>query len=256
MSRQLAQTRTYGPPEDEDGERLPRGCFSRALVVDDDHHVRDLLCRMLRRWGIAARGARDVFDARSELLSVPELLLVDVYLPDGSGVTVAREAAALSPRPVVVGISGNASPDKTFELGCAGVRAFLVKPFSEHELSVAVRTALIEHEIEELRAGRPRPLSEPTRTVLAGALDGYCAHHGLTRRQRQMVGKIVEGVPRGRLATALGVTENTCKSDIRRMLMRCGLARTTGIPAAVLEHSRSQPSVDTGRVSETRPVKS
>lgn len=253
-----ARGRVFGAPEpdDEDAGRLPRGSFARALVVDDDRQVRELLCRMLARWGTSVVGARGLAEGRLGLERMPDLVLVDLCLPDGSGVALAREAAALRPAPLIVGMSGRASPDESFALGRAGVRAFLVKPFTERQLSAAASAALAEHETSEVRAGRPRDLSEVTRSILVGALDAFCARHAMSPRQRQVVAEIVKGTPRAVLASVLGISENTCKTYIRRILARCGLERTADVPAAVLEHARLSGSKAKGltAVSSAEPA--
>lgn len=237
MVRHAARTRVFGAPDPKEPEPLPRGSFRHGLVVDDVRQVRDLLGRMLARWGIPVTPARNLAEGRAALDRGPDLVLVDLNLPDGSGVALAREAAALRPKPLVVGISGKASPDQTFALGRAGVRAFLVKPVTEHQLGAAIRAALAEHETDELRAGRPRRLSDATQTILARALDDFSEHHDLTPRQRQIVAEIVRGTPRASLAHALAISENTCKTDVRRILAHCGLERTADLPAAVLAHA-------------------
>lgn len=247
MPRQSGYARVFGPPE-RDGEELPRGSFARALVVDDDERLCVLLSQWLQGSGMSVRGAHDVAQARAAFVWAPQLVLVDVCLPDGSGTTVAREVAALDPKPVVVGMSGAASPEQTFDLARADVRAFLVKPFSDRDLSVTLREALVEHEIEETAAGRARPFSPTTRSALRAALDPFCEHHALSARQREIVAEILRGTPRSLLAQTLGVSENTCKTGIRRILMHCGVERTADLPAAVLAHRHSGRSASTMRL--------
>lgn len=210
------------------------GCFERALVVEDDELVQSFLCRTLRRWGTAALGAGSVRDGLAALVNKPDLVLVDVRLPDGLGTAVAAEAVSLRHRPLVLGMSAVSTPSEAFDLSKVGVRAFLNKPFAVEDLAATVASALVAHEFDELRAGRARKLTPPTRAALDEKLDAFACAHGLVRGQLDLLRKLVDGTPRAGLAQALGVTENTAKGRVRRLLTRCQAERTGELVGLVL----------------------
>lgn len=99
------------------------------LVVDDDPEFRKLAGRLLIARGLTVAGEADSVEAGRAAATrlEPSAALVDVELPDGDGVTLARELAALPwhPRIVLTSIDGDIT---TTEEACnAGARAFVNK---------------------------------------------------------------------------------------------------------------------------------
>lgn len=118
----------------------------RVAVIEDDDSLREAIARIATSWGadvaVAATSARAL-----ELLSEPpppELILIDVCLADDSAFPLLEVAAGLSPAPVIVAMSGKASPDEAFQLAQCGVRKYLAKPFSSDDLVVTVEAAFRE----------------------------------------------------------------------------------------------------------------
>jgi DNA-binding NtrC family response regulator len=74
----------------------------------------------------------------------PQLVIMDVRLPDGTALDVAEAATRRRPAPTMVVVSGNASPEESFRLAQAGVRAYLAKPLGMDDLVQAVEGALRE----------------------------------------------------------------------------------------------------------------
>jgi CheY-like chemotaxis protein len=100
-----------------------------VLVVDDDPEFRELAGRLLAANGLTMVGEAD--SVAAALLAAVELkssaVLADVELPDGDGVTLARELAALPWHPQIVLTSINADITTTGEARLAGARAFVAK---------------------------------------------------------------------------------------------------------------------------------
>jgi len=116
-------------------------------VVEDDIAVRAAIARILGSWGnVLIAEAGTAGEARSLLSSPPppDLLVIDVRLPDGPAFSLVELACQLSPAPIVVAMSGKASPDEAFRLGQRGVRKYLPKPFSIEEFTAAVEEARSE----------------------------------------------------------------------------------------------------------------
>jgi DNA-binding NarL/FixJ family response regulator len=100
-----------------------------VLVVDDDPQFRKLAGRLLAASGLAVvgeAGSVAAAIAAADRLN-PSAALVDVELPDGDGVTLARELAALPWRPRVVLTSVDGDSTTTEEAQNAGAHAFVVK---------------------------------------------------------------------------------------------------------------------------------
>ena len=120
--------------------------IQRVIVVEDEPDLCEAIARIVADWGALVSVAGTAAEARELLAKAPppDLILVDIRLPDGSAVSVIDIAHGLSPTPVVVAMSGKASPDEAFELAFKGVRGYLAKPFSRRELCEAVEDALRE----------------------------------------------------------------------------------------------------------------
>ncbi len=118
--------------------------LERVLVIEDDAALRAAIVRTVRGWGASQLfEAGTAAEAREQLAAVPppDLVIIDVRLPDDSAFNVLDSAADLSPAPVIVAMSGKASPDEAFRLAQLGVRAYLAKPFSIQELADSVEAA-------------------------------------------------------------------------------------------------------------------
>jgi DNA-binding NtrC family response regulator len=116
-----------------------------ALVVDDDPTIRAGLAAFLRTQSLRVATAANAADALTQLRAAkPDLVVLDVRLPDGDAFTVLEGARKISPAPVRIGLSGEASPEETFRLGLYGVRKFLQKPVSLDDLWSAIRDAVEE----------------------------------------------------------------------------------------------------------------
>jgi CheY-like chemotaxis protein len=106
------------------------GRVSRSvLVVDDDPEFRELAGRLLAASGLTVVGEADGVAAALEAAArlVPSAILLDIELPDGDGITLARELAALPWRPRVVLTSIDGDITTTDEAHDAGARGFVNK---------------------------------------------------------------------------------------------------------------------------------
>ena len=119
----------------------------RVLLVEDDVSLRSAIARALRSTGRVIEETASCAEALAALEHGPDLVLLDVRLPDGSGVQVARAASELRRSPLIVVLSGEASAQEAFALAQLGAIQFLSKPFSLDELLAAielVQTARVE----------------------------------------------------------------------------------------------------------------
>jgi CheY-like chemotaxis protein len=100
-----------------------------VLVVDDDPEFRELARRLLAASGLTVVGEADSVAAAlaAAVQLKPSAVLTDVELPDGDGLTLARELAGLPWRPNIVLTSIDADITTTGEARLAGARAFVVK---------------------------------------------------------------------------------------------------------------------------------
>ncbi|RIK89361.1 MAG: hypothetical protein DCC71_26005 [Proteobacteria bacterium] len=114
----------------------------RVLIVEDDRALSAALARLALIWCDDVTSVDGVEAARRALANAPpELLLVDLRLPDGSGFDVVEAACATRPLPVIVAMSGQATPEDSFRLAHMGVRGWVTKPFTTEAITRAVETA-------------------------------------------------------------------------------------------------------------------
>lgn len=115
----------------------------RVLIVEDDRALCTALARLARsKWASEVWQAHSVAEAREMMLQQPDLMIIDVKLPDGDSFGLVEAAWSLKPAPVVVAMSGAASAEEAFRLGQLGVRAYVAKPLSVESLSEEVEKAL------------------------------------------------------------------------------------------------------------------
>jgi DNA-binding NarL/FixJ family response regulator len=100
-----------------------------VLVVDDDPAFRRLAEHMLAAVGLDLAGEADTAKAAISAAGTlrPDAVLVDIGLPDGNGIALARELAALPWRPRVVLTSTNAEAATPSEVRRSGAEAFVPK---------------------------------------------------------------------------------------------------------------------------------
>jgi DNA-binding NtrC family response regulator len=115
-----------------------------VLIVEDDQPLRSAIARRIADWGARPLEAGTAREAKAMLTSSPDLLVVDLRLPDEPAFSVIEAAAQLWPKPIIVAISGCASPEQAFRLAQLGVRAYIGKPFSLDELQQAIEGAYRE----------------------------------------------------------------------------------------------------------------
>jgi two-component system KDP operon response regulator KdpE len=114
----------------------------RVLVVEDDREIRTLLQSSLAAEGFSVQTAVTVSEAAALLAhSLPDLVLLDLGLPDGDGAHLVREIRRKHSLPVLV-VSARHQEAEKVKLLDAGADDFITKPFSMGELLARVRVAL------------------------------------------------------------------------------------------------------------------
>jgi two-component system, response regulator RegA len=116
--------------------------FASVMIVEDDAALAKTIKAALATWTDHVHACQRASDAIALLGRVrPELILLDVALPDGTAFDVLNALAAIEPCPMVVAMSGSAQADESFRLAQLGVRSYLRKPFNLEELQAALTVA-------------------------------------------------------------------------------------------------------------------
>jgi two-component system, OmpR family, alkaline phosphatase synthesis response regulator PhoP len=140
----------------------------RVLIVDDEPQIAEVVQAYLEREGLDAQSCATVAEALSALEQVvPDLLVLDVTLPDGSGLDVLRAAAAPGARvPTIMLTARTEEADRIVGLEL-GADDYVTKPFSPRELVARVRSLLRR----VAATGAPSPASRATRKTRVGDLE-------------------------------------------------------------------------------------
>jgi DNA-binding response OmpR family regulator len=125
-------------------EEIARAMAEQAsiLIVDDDASLRDTLDDFLSAEGYAVRQSSNVTEARAAIAAAePDLILLDINMPGGDGLTLAAELRAKTQLPIII-LSGKGSMvDKVVGLE-VGADDYVAKPFELRELLARVRAVL------------------------------------------------------------------------------------------------------------------
>ena len=146
--------------------------MANILVVDDEMGIRELLSEILGDEGHAIQLAENAQQARdARLAGAPDLVLLDIWMPDTDGVTLLKEwqRDGLLTMPVIM-MSGHATIDTAVEATRIGALNFLEKPIALQKLLKAVQQGLTRAQ-EAVRAPAivPRPMmaAQPEDSVMS-----------------------------------------------------------------------------------------
>ena len=147
--------------------------MANILVVDDELGIRDLLCEILNDEGHTVEVAENAAQARAaRLRERPDLVLLDIWMPDTDGVTLLKEWSATGAltMPVIM-MSGHATIDTAVEATRIGALAFLEKPITLQKLLSAVEQGLARGMMRKLTTPAQNLYSRvgPTVVIEAGA---------------------------------------------------------------------------------------
>jgi DNA-binding NarL/FixJ family response regulator len=195
----------------------------RVLIVDDDDLMRAGLRGVLSSdasievVGEASDGRDAVY--RTRLLH-PDIVLMDVRMPDLDGISATRELLDAFPEVRVVIVTTFEQDDYIFGALRAGASGFLLKRTRPEELVAAVHTvAAGDSLLSPSVTSRviKRMARQPASDVTTDArLDE------LTPREREVLELVARGLSNGEIAAALVVEESTVKTHVRRMLAKLG----------------------------------
>jgi DNA-binding NtrC family response regulator len=136
--------------------------MANILVVDDEMGIRELLSEILSDEGHVVQTAENARQAREQRAAgTPDLVLLDIWMPDTDGVTLLKEwqRDGLLTMPVIM-MSGHATIDTAVEATRIGAMNFLEKPIALQKLLKAVQLGLARGTQEAVR-----PLAVPQRSV-------------------------------------------------------------------------------------------
>jgi DNA-binding NarL/FixJ family response regulator len=200
------------PPEEPHGGRRPR-----ILIVDDHTLFADSLRRVLEQEGIEVTGVAQSRAAALDMCrrETPDLVLLDLMLPDADGVDVARELREILPHVKIVVVTALADPRRAEEIIRLGFNGFIIKDTPLQNFVRSVETALGGQIVMAARvasrvAGDRSPEEENAALL---------ARH-LTPKERQVLELLVSGATGQEIARELSVSLNTVRTHIQNVLSK------------------------------------
>lgn len=196
-----------------------------VLLVDDHELVRQGVRAFLASQrdvvvvGEAATAAAAV-DLAAE--TAPDVVLMDLVLSDGDGVEATRRVKRVSPRSRVVILTSYHDDDHIFPALEAGAISYLLKDIGMDELLAAVRRAARGE-----TSVHPRIAERLVAELQGQGSEGYAPHEQLTRREREVLLLIAEGLDNRDIAARLGLSDYTVKGHVSNVLGKLHLSDRT-----------------------------
>ena len=180
-----------------------------VFVIDDDPSVRRSVSRLLRshdRYVQTYQSAQDFLGL--ELPSIPACIVLDLQMPDVSGLDLQRLLSGNRDTLPIVFISGHGNIVASVTAMKEGAVDFLTKPFDDNQLMAAIDTALNRAQQAHVRRS---------------ALDrDRVAFDSLTQRERQVCLRVADGMLNKQIGCELGTSEKTIKAQRGQVMQKLG----------------------------------
>jgi DNA-binding NarL/FixJ family response regulator len=193
----------------------------RVLVVEDHPIVVSGLVGLLEAApGVEVAGyASTLAEARQQLASIPcDVVLLDLRLPDGSGIELLEEAGARDDAPGFLVLSSFTSPEYTAASLALGASGYLLKSAQAEEILDAIRVIAdgrLAFSSDQLRAART------------------AAWAPITPREHDLLAGIAAGRTNDELAVELGLSSKTVEKHLARLFVRFGVMTRTELALLV-----------------------
>lgn len=180
----------------------------RVVIVDDHPMVREGLAGILERQNIHVVGLASTGEQAIELYAThrPDVMLLDLRLPDQSGFDVARSVLSEDPNARIIILSSAQGDASIYNAINLGVRGYLLKGIDGASLASQVR---------HVSAGGSCLSPEIT-----DKLTRYISSQKLSDREIEVLGLISKGKSNKEIADLLFVTENTVKMHVKKILLK------------------------------------
>jgi DNA-binding NtrC family response regulator len=216
--------------------------MANILVVDDEMGIRELLSEILGDEGHAIQLAENAQQAReARAAGAPDLVLLDIWMPDTDGVTLLKEwqRDGLLTMPVIM-MSGHATIDTAVEATRIGALNFLEKPIALQKLLKAVQQGLTRaQEVVRAPAMAPRPIMATPAEEHAPPLSSSSAPmFSMPSQPLQMgarVGAIANGEPQQGYTLSFDLPLREARDAFERMYFEHHLGREGGSMTRVAE---------------------
>jgi DNA-binding NarL/FixJ family response regulator len=216
--------------------------MTRVLIVDDDDLMRAGLAELLavddtiHVVGEAADGREAV---RLTATLAPDVVLMDVRMPDLDGIEATRELAIAAPSAKVLVLTTFDDDAYVFGALRAGASGFLLKRTRPEELIAAVHTIAAGESLLSPSVTR-RVIDCVAQQTTTGVTDSSKLD-ALTARERDVLQALAQGMSNREIAAALFVEESTVRTHVKRVLMKLRLRDRVQAVIFAYENGIAQP---------------
>jgi two-component system response regulator DevR len=207
----------------------------RLLVVDDHEVVRQGLVSLLQRregFQVVAQAGTVAEAIGAAERYQPDLVVMDVRLPDGSGIEAAREIRAEHPDTRVLMLTSYPDEEAVFASIVAGAAGYLLKQVRGRDLVAALEAvgrgaSLLDPAITE-------KVLQRVRRIAAGTYQDELAT--LTAQERRVLALVAEGKTNKEIAAEIFLSDKTVKNYVSSILAKLNLQRRAQAAAFVARH--------------------
>jgi two-component system response regulator DevR len=213
----------------------------RVLLVDDHAVVRLGLRTLFERTGRieivgeAATVTQAIVEARAQR---PDLVIMDLRLPDGTGVEACREIRSERPATRVIMLTSYSDEEAVVSSIVAGAAGYMLKETPPRRLIEAVDTVAGGGSL--LDPGVTQVILDRLRRSAQGGVDDPVAAAGLTTQERNILPRIAEGKTNRMIADELGLSERTVKTYVSNLLQKLHLSRRAEAAAFAVRQRRTE----------------
>ena len=192
-----------------------------SVAIADDHKVvRVGLEQLLQTFDdvefvAAASGGEEAVRLCAE--HQPDVLLLDLSMPDLDGIEVTRRLRGVAPETMIVVFTSFSDRERIVQALDAGAVGYLLKDAEPEELHSAVRAA----------ARGEAPITPRAAAALLADRRDRPAEVPLTAREREVLGLVVEGLANKQIARRMGISEKTVKGHLTNLFQLIGVADRT-----------------------------
>jgi DNA-binding NarL/FixJ family response regulator len=193
----------------------------RVAIADDHRVVRVGLEQLLGTFDdVELVGSADGGEATVVLCTdtAPDVLLLDLSMPDIDGIEVTRRLADVSPGTRVVLFTSFSDREQIVRALDAGAMGYLLKDAEPSEIHAAIQAA----------ARGEAPLApKAAAELLASRAERGAGQVELTAREREVLGRVIAGDANKQIARKLGISEKTVKGHLTNLFQRIGVSDRT-----------------------------
>ena len=208
----------------------------KILIIDDDNHLRESLAEVLDLEGFATYEAGN---AKSGIAAAkktcPDVVIMDVRLPDGSGIEACRDIRAEMPQTRVVILTSYPDEEAVFSAIVAGASGYLLKQVRGRDLVAALEAvgrgeSLLDPAVTEKVLDRVR------RIATGGAQDDLAQ---LTSQEQKILLLVAEGKTNKEIASEVFLSDKTVKNYVSSILSKLNLQRRAQAAAYIAKRRSS-----------------